>query len=278
MRESHPKAIQVSDRFHFLKNLADYCKDYIKRTVRNKIEIQLTEKIAANNIAFKTKYEYDTTWDLITDVKKLRSKDYTIEQISASLGLGNKTIIKYSRIHDSEKEKYSKKSTSTIKSDSIRNNKETLIEEAKELDKKSCSMRKIADKMSLDRRTVKKYIASDGTYTHASAGITRSGKLSKFENCIIEMYSDGAKGTIIINKLRKEGYTGSESLIRHFISKINRKIVSADNTKTEQISRKHLISLLCKEIERVKSISQKQLNMVFELYPDLVAIYKISKN
>ena len=117
MRESHPKAIQVSDRFHFLKNLADYCKDYIKRTVRNKIEIQSAEKIDTNNIAFKTKYEYGTTWDLITDVKKLRSKGYTIEQISASLGLGNKTIIKYSKVNDCDKDKYSKKSTSIIKSE-----------------------------------------------------------------------------------------------------------------------------------------------------------------
>jgi transposase len=27
---AHPSAIQVSDRFHLLKNLTDYCKDYLK--------------------------------------------------------------------------------------------------------------------------------------------------------------------------------------------------------------------------------------------------------
>lgn len=277
MCDSHPRAIQVSDRFHLLKNLTDYCKDYIKRTVRNKIEIQSAEEIATNNIAVKAKYEYDTTWDLITDVKKLRNEGHTIEQISASLGLCNKTIIKYSKVHDCEKDKYSTKSTLAIKSETIRHNKETLIEEAKDLDKKGYSMRKIAKKMSLDRRTVKKYIESNGTYTHAGAGNTRSGKLSKFEKRIIEMHSEGAKGTKIVDALRKEGYIGSDSLARHFISKINQKIVLAGNTKTEQISRKHLISLLYKEIDKVKAITIKQLKMILELHPHLVTIYDVSR-
>ena len=277
MRDSHPKAIQISDRFHLLKNLTDYCKDYIKRTIRNKIEIQSTEEIATNDISVKAKYGYDTTWDLITDVKKLRSEGHTIEQISASLGLGNKTIIKYSKVNDCENEKYSTKSTLAIKSETIRHNKETLIQEAKYLDKKGYSMRKIADKMGLNRRTVKKYIESDGTYTHAAAGNTRSSKLSKFEEHIIEMHSEGVKGTKIVEALRKEGYTGSGSLVRHFISKINQKIVSAGNTKTEQISRKHLISLLYKEIDKVKAITSKQLQMILELHPQIVTIYDVSR-
>jgi len=277
MRYSHPKAVQISDRFHLLKNLTDYCKDYIKRTIRNKIEIQSTKETTTNNIAVKAKYEYDTTWDLITDVKKLRSEGHTIEQISASLGLGNKTVIKYSKVHDCEKEKYITKSTLAIKSETIRHNKETLMQEAKDLDRKGFSMRKIADKMSLDRRTVKKYIESNGTYTHAATGNTRSSKLSKFEEYIISMYSNGAKGTMIVDVLKKEGYTGSDSLVRHYISKINQKIVSVDNINTEQVSRKHLISLLYKEIDKVKAITMKQLKIILESHPHLVTIYDVSR-
>ena len=277
MRDSHPKAMQISDRFHLLKNLTDYCKDYIKRTIRNKIEIQSTEETTTNNIAVKAKYEYETTWDLIVDVKKLRNEGHTIEQISALLGLGNKTIIKYSKVSDCEKEKYITKSTLAIKSDTIRHNKETLMREAKDLDKKGCSMRKIADKMSLDRRTVKKYIESNGTYTHATTGNTRSTKLSKFKERIIEMYSNGAKGTMIVDALKKDGYAGSESLVRHFISKINQKVVSVDDTKTEQVSRKHLISLVYKEIDKVKAITMKQLKIILELHPHLETIYDISR-
>ena len=278
IRDSHPKAIQISDRFHLLKNLTDYCKDYIKRTVKNKIEIESTaETVIINNIKCKTKYQYETTWDLITDVKKLRSEGHTIEQISASLGLGNKTIIKYSKVQDCDKEEYIKKSTPRIKSETIKRNKEALINEAKAYDEKGYSLRKIAYEMSIDRSTVKKYLAADGTYAHASSGITKSGKLSLFKERIIEMYSEGTKCTEIFVELKKYGYSGSESLIRNFISKINHQVIKIDNSKTEQIKRKHLISLLYKDIDKVKSITDKQLNKVFEIYPELITVYEVSK-
>ena len=35
--ESHPNAIQVSDRFHILKNLTGYCKDYLKKHLDNRV-------------------------------------------------------------------------------------------------------------------------------------------------------------------------------------------------------------------------------------------------
>jgi len=277
IKDSHPKAIQISDRFHLLKNLTDYCRDYIKRTVKNNIEIQSTKESTANNISVKSKYDYDTTWDLISDVKKLRTEGNTIDQISVALGLSNKTIVKYSKIPDFEKDKYNTKSTLLIKKDAIYNNKETLIQEVKRLDKKGYSGRKIANIMSLNRKTVKNYIESDGAYTHASTGTTRSIKLSPFKECIIAMHSSGAKSTEIIDVLRNSGYTGSESLVRGFISKINQHKAVLDTPNTEQIRRKHLISLLYKKIDNVKSITTRQLNMVLELHPDLVDIYQISR-
>jgi len=278
MRDSHPEAIQISDRFHLLKNLTDYCKDYIKRTIKNKIEIESTaETVIIDNIDRKVKYQYETIWDLITDVKKLRSEGHTIEQISASLGLGNKTIIKYSKVQDCDKGKYNKKSTPTIKSETIKRNKEALMIEAKAYNEKGYSTRRIANEMSINRRTVKKYLASDGTYTHASSGITRSGRLSLFKERIIQMYSTGIKCNEIFVDLKKDGYSGSESLIRNFTSKINHQVIKIDNSKTEQIKRKHLISLLYNDIDKVKSITDKQLNKIFKTYPDLVIIYEVSK-
>jgi predicted transcriptional regulator len=278
MRDSHPKAIQISDRFHLLKNLTDYCKDYIKRIIKNKTEIESTAEIAIiDNIDCKAKYQYETTWDLITYVKNMRATGYLIEQISSALGLSAKTIIKYSKVQDCDKEKYNKKSTPTIKSETIRRNKETLMNEAKAYDEKGYSIRKIADEMSIDRKTVKKYLASDGTYKHASLGNTRTGKLSLYKERIIEMYSAATKCAEIFEKLKKDGYGGSESLIRNFTSKINHQVIEMDNSKTEQISRKHLISLLYKDIEKIKSITVKQLNKVFEIYPELRIVYEVSK-
>lgn len=36
---AHPRAMQVSDRFHLLKNLTDYCKDSLKRLLPTRIAI-----------------------------------------------------------------------------------------------------------------------------------------------------------------------------------------------------------------------------------------------
>ena len=40
IRKAHPHAVQVSDRFHLLKNLTDYCKSYITKTLNFKIKIK----------------------------------------------------------------------------------------------------------------------------------------------------------------------------------------------------------------------------------------------
>ena len=36
---SHPKAIQISDRFHLLKNLTTYCKDYLTKFFKSQVVI-----------------------------------------------------------------------------------------------------------------------------------------------------------------------------------------------------------------------------------------------
>lgn len=41
IKEAHPDAIQVSDRFHLLKNLTQYCKDYIMKTLNQKVSVPL---------------------------------------------------------------------------------------------------------------------------------------------------------------------------------------------------------------------------------------------
>ena len=41
--KAHSKAMQVSDRFHVLKNLTDYAKDALKRILKKQIKIEDTE-------------------------------------------------------------------------------------------------------------------------------------------------------------------------------------------------------------------------------------------
>ena len=67
------------------------------------------EKIDLKTLKFlKEKYAYETKWDLIQKVKELRNQNYTVKEVCEILGIGNKSVIKYYKIPDSEKYKYNK--------------------------------------------------------------------------------------------------------------------------------------------------------------------------
>ena len=58
IKDSHPESIQISDRFHILKNLTDYCKQYLERIFKNKVEIGKLENINQEEILrLKEKYK-----------------------------------------------------------------------------------------------------------------------------------------------------------------------------------------------------------------------------
>ncbi|TGE34333.1 transposase [Desulfosporosinus sp. Sb-LF] len=42
--KAHPKAVQVSDRFHILKNLTSYCKEFLMKYFKAKIIITVPKK------------------------------------------------------------------------------------------------------------------------------------------------------------------------------------------------------------------------------------------
>lgn len=209
----------------------------------------------------------------------MRSKGYTINQICLSLGIGNKSVIKYCKIDNSEKEKYDKKIIAKANQEIKRKQKEELIKKVKSLKEKGYNLTQISKELSLDRKTVKKYIESDGTLNHASVGNKFKSKLDKYKDEIITLYSNGYNSTKIFNIIKDKGYNGSDSLVRHFIANIKRNTENLQhiNNEYENIERKNLIKLLYKDIEKIESITKEQLEKVLMLYPQLKQIYQLVK-
>lgn len=281
IKDSHSEAIQVADRFHILKNLTDYLKSYIKRTIKNTIDV--TDNINqnsndCNNNIIKTKYQYNTKWELILAVKRMKNDGYTIKQISDTLGLGNKTVINYSNINENEKEKYNRKTTPDIKKENSVKIKEDLIKEVKEFRNKGLSFSKISREMGLDRRTVKKYSETDGAFTHGGIGKKHKSKLDIYKKTIASLLENGADGSTIYKNIKENGYEGSSSLVRHFIAELRKGKDNKLEIIKQKILRRSLISLLYKEIDLVKDITKNQLNTVLDLYPELKIIYDIAKD
>jgi len=51
---AYPKVIQVSDRFHILKNLTSYCKDYLMQYLKTKVVIDVVNKVGSNIVNSKS--------------------------------------------------------------------------------------------------------------------------------------------------------------------------------------------------------------------------------
>lgn len=274
--KAHPKAKQVSDRFHVLKNLTDYAVDALKRLLKSHIKISEDNK-KTNISKIKKKYEYKTKWDLILKVKELRDQKYRVIDISQALGISEKTVIEYNKISLEDKEQYNQISTQELKSQVIKKNKWDLIQQVQEEYKKVHKYSVVARKYNIDDRTVKKYLSIKEPPINGNKNREYNSKLDLYKNKIIEMNDDGFSWKKIYDEIKTNGYKGSESLLRTYLSKIKKKNIEAK--KIEHIvERTTMISLLYKEIENVKEITKELFDKVISMFPKAGVIYETVRN
>lgn len=109
IKTSHPDSIQVSDRFHILKNLTSYCKEYLSKYLKNRIPIKLSNKQKSNTkLDDKNKKIPSTSiketnnnekinrkQKLIYEARMLHKKGLIVSKIAKELCLDRRTINKY---------------------------------------------------------------------------------------------------------------------------------------------------------------------------------------
>jgi transposase len=117
--EALPGAMQVSDRFHLVKNLIDQAKEYIKRTMPAKIKLEnpcetsvLIEKAKRTKAEWKQLERQEAKNNLVRTVKDLYTQGYSKKAITRELGLSRGTVRKYIRykgtiVHASKGKRFS---------------------------------------------------------------------------------------------------------------------------------------------------------------------------
>ena len=273
--KSHPKAKQISDRFHVLKNLTEYAKDALKRILKNQINIpESTETEAISKV--QTKYEYKTKWDIILKVKELKSQKYRVIDIAQYLGISEKTVVEYNKISLDEKEKYEKIPMQELKSKVSENNKWELIQEVQKEYQKYHKYSVVGRKFNIDDRTVKKYLQIKEPPVNGNKNREYNSKLNLYKNKIIKMNNEGFTWKVIKENIQKDGYNGSDSLLRTYVSKIKK-----EETKSKEINqiveRSTMITLLYKEIDKVTKITKEIYEKVITMFPEAGKIYEIVK-
>jgi transposase len=273
--KSHPNAKQVSDRFHILKNLTDYAKEALKRLLKKQINISDSNELQESSNP-KKKYEYKTKWDLVLKVKELREQKYRIIDISQYLGISEKSVIEYNKIPMEDKEKYMQIATNELKSKVSQENKWQLIREVQEEYRKCHKYSIVARKFKIDDRTVKKYLEIKEPPINGNRKREYSSKLNLYKNKIIKMSNEGYTWKVIKETIKKDGYKGSDSLLRKYLTKIKKEEIRVKEIK-QIVERTTMISLLYKEIDKVKNITKEMFDKIIIEFPEAGKIYEIIK-
>jgi transposase len=103
---ANSKIIQISDRFHFIRNFLDALKKDMKSKMKQKLflndkapnnEIKLTKKTL---IEKEKEIKINNKWELILQVQELNNKGVSQRKISKELGLSRDTVRKYVTLNE----------------------------------------------------------------------------------------------------------------------------------------------------------------------------------
>lgn len=95
---SHPDALQISDRFHLLKNLSDAVQKYMHHLFPSRLVIPATSQ----NAEMQALYDTRNRAERILFAHKKRQEGYTINDIALLLHSAATTVQKYLAIPETE--------------------------------------------------------------------------------------------------------------------------------------------------------------------------------
>lgn len=280
--DAHPNAIQVSDRFHLLKNLTSYCKDYLVKFLKVNVKITSTSYVKHEESEIKSKSVENKKLTLKEKCEKIEAlllEGNSKTRVCKLLNMDIRTFEKLYAMTDGEREsKFENKVM--LKHEEKVAQKQEKINQVREMFNHRFSIREISKEMKLSRKTVKAYLDPNFSPIHASYGQKKDGILSPYIKEIDVYVKDGYTATEIYKILEAKGYKGSKSTISHYISnwKLRYKKNYFEDKKVENsefVDRKKLLKLLYIPHEKVKDLSNEQLSQVYIEYPIFFKIITI---
>ena len=264
--EAHPGAIQVSDRFHILKNLTDRATLAFQKLFQGRIAIPVTQ----GTQSIRYQMLIGTKADRIRLVKRLRAEGRSKGEISLLTGLSKLMVKNYIDMRETDIPKEKQTVRGREHDEAVKKLTERS-ERVKTLHSAGLSMTEIAQKTGFTAAVVRNYLAADFSPINAHYGKQREGKLAPFREDVLRWKADGLTYREIHDRIREKGYSGTQDAVRGFVSKeqrIRRDLqAAAGGDPVEFVDKKWLIRLLYKPVEDVKGISAEQLSAIFANCP-----------
>ena len=142
-----------------------------------------------------------------------------------------------------------------------------LAEEIRGLNKEGYSKRAISRMLNLSRETVRKYLNSSSV-ENGNKGRRNPSKLDPYRKQIERLVDEGRLIKNIFEALKSMGYTGSYSNVGIYVSKMKKECgIDVVKDGLVRISKKSLIDLLYKPIEKVTNLTKELYEKIIEKYP-----------
>jgi len=272
--KAHPYAIQVSDRFHLLKNLNDRTTDVFQKLFQGRIAIPITSD--TQNLRYEILI--GTTEDRVRLVKKLRYEGRSQGEISLLTGLSAQMVKKYIGMQECAIPK-DKQTVRGLGHDAAVRKLLERANQVNELHGAGLSITEISQKTGFTAAIVRNYLSADFSPVNAHYGNQREGKLEPYREDVFRWKAEGLNYSEIHERIRIKGYSGTQDAIRGFISKerrIRRDLQTAfGGSSVELIDKKWIIRLLYKPLKDVKGISATQLAAILSAFPLAESILNI---
>lgn len=273
---SHPEAVQVSDRFHLIKGLSEAINKYIIREFPARVKILMTEAVSDEMAAL---YNTANRTLRIRFAHKKRKEGLTVSDIALLLHSSPTTIRRYLAIL--EEEIPEDRAISRERQHQLAlQQKQQEVDEARRLARDGYPIGQIAAIMHHTYKTIQNYLNPDYCVTDGHYNARIPGKLAPYEKEVIELRSQGLTYPQIHKILCEKGYTGSVASLRMFMQKERsrmREQQEQDKPQSDFIQRRSLCQLIYKKLENVATITAGQYEQALKTYPLLSVLYSLVK-
>lgn len=268
---SHPDALQVSDRFHILKNLTGYCKDFLMNYFKSKILVDETIETQEIQLTTAQKNRLLPLKEKISIALKMCDQGKLKSHICEQLNIDIRVLKKLLELTEAERTRYFQTVRDIRCSEKVARKQE--LADLVRVMKQTMSVKGIGKELSLSRTTINRYIDPNFSPIHNSTGVGKTSILNPFKETIERLLLEGHKSSSIIKRIQSEGYKGSDSNVRHYCSNLKNGNIAAmsgvnELKKQHYVERKELLKLLYIPFEKVRKINEDELAKVHQRYPE----------